>query len=97
MADGKNPNEPKQLNEDDLAQVSGGRGNSYNAVWDGYEERKLQADYAAHGAGMTLDEFIMTRGFCALEIECRNKWIRYGAREDTSCVGNERGVDAIRA
>ena len=95
-------NEEKKLNEqelspDEIEMVAGGQISSGVAVWDGTEERKLQADYAAYGAGMSLDDFIMSRGFCALEIECRNKWIRYGSRDDTSCVGNARGVDAVRA
>lgn len=96
MSENKNPNEPQQLNDDDLSQVSGGRGNNDFAIWDEYAERELQADYAANGAGKSLDDFITSREYCALEIECRNKWIRYGSDPSTSCVGNSRGIDAVR-
>lgn len=73
-------NEPQQLNDEDLDQVSGGgrqTGPGFTAAWwNQYDEDSLQADFAAHGAGMSLDEFIKARGISAEELTCRRQWLQ---------------------
>ena len=72
--------ESQQINDEDLAQVNGGGrqvGPGFTAAWwNQYDEDSLQADFAAHGAGMTLDEFIKARGISADELTCRRNWLQ---------------------
>ena len=83
--DGKTPiNEPQRLSDEDLTQVTGGgtqTGPGFTAAWwNQYDEDQLQADFAAHGAGMTLDEFIASKGIGGDELTCRRNWLRGQSR-----------------
>lgn len=75
----KNPNEPQRLSDDDLAGASGGWSQSGEgwslAGWDQSDEDALQADYAAHGAGMSLEDFMTEKGICGDELLCRQNWL----------------------
>ena len=76
-----NSNKPQQLNDDDLTQVSGGwvwtdsATGSTGVGWNQHDEDSLQADYAAHGAGMSLDDFMKAKGMGSMEIGMRNLWV----------------------
>ena len=82
MAENKNAPtpEPQKLNDGDLAEVNGGgtqTGPGFTAAWwNQYDEDQLQADFAAHGAGMTLDEFIKMRGISGEELSCRWSYLQ---------------------
>ena len=76
MAENENvpANEPQQLNDDDLKEVNGGWfwkddvTGSWGVGWRQSDEDALQADYAAHGAGMSLDDFMTAKGMDSREI-----------------------------
>ena len=74
------PTEPQQLSDEDLCQVSGGwtqTGPGFTAGgWCQDDEDSLQADYAAHGAGMSLDDFIKTRSYSSQELTCRRMYLQ---------------------
>ena len=80
----KNPNEPQRLSDDDLAGVSGGWSQSgegwSSAGWGQSDEDALQADYAAHGAGMSLEDFMTARGISGAELLCRINWLSHPHR-----------------
>ena len=73
--------EPQQLNDDDLKEVSGGWHwkdsvtGSEGWGWRQSDEDALQADYAAHGAGMSLDDFMKAKGMDSREIGMRSLWL----------------------
>ena len=75
-----NPDTPQKLSDDDLKEVNGGwseRGEGWSAAgWDQSEEDRLQADYAAHGAGMSLEDFMVARGITGDELLCRTNWLQ---------------------
>lgn len=75
MCDNKNPNEPRKLNDEDLAEVTGG----YEvAVWNTDKESALQAEYEANGDGMSIKDYLFSKGMSNLEMRARNKWISHG-------------------
>ena len=85
----------KELSAEELEKVAGGRYDGCTGKWGPEDEEALQADYAAHGAGMSLEEFIKTRGLHEGELLARDKWIRYGSRKDSVAVAS-RFMDGWR-
>lgn len=80
MVDNENipTSEPQQLSDDDLKEVNGGfywedpATGSWGVGWKQADEDALQADYKAHGAGMSLDDFMKARGMSSMEIMMRS-------------------------
>ena len=83
MAENENTptSESQPLNDSDLKEVNGGwvwtdsATGSTGAGWRQSDEDALQADYAAHGAGMSLDDFMKAKGMSSIEITMRSLWM----------------------
>ena len=74
----KNINGPYQLSDDELASVNGG-GFRLSNDWDITMENDIQRDYAANGNGMSMDDYLRSRGVGDTQIACRNFWLKQGS------------------
>lgn len=77
------PTESNELNDEDLAEVSGGL---ISARWDVSTEKALQDDYAANGGGMFFDDYLLAKGVGELEKRARKQWVTNGASPSTMVV-----------
>lgn len=86
----KNPNEPRQLSDEELADVNGG-GFRLGITWNYSMEQDIQLGHAeSSNRGKTMDDYLRSMGVGDDQLAARDAWLKAGSPRD-------KGYAAIRS
>lgn len=91
MNEEKKMNVNQMLSDDELDAVNGGvaSAKSVVSVWDRTAELALQAEYAANGAGMSLEAYANAR-MSSQQLNARAAWVN--SADPNNAVGTAKGA-----
>lgn len=84
MSDGKNPQVPRELTDEELAGVAGG------THWDYNEEFSFLRRFDP-GSGRSFESFLKFQGVSDEQLQCRQAWLANGSKSNLRCEVDDTG------